>query len=60
MLGQDASHQCCLEATLQGLSCDTKKKEDQLFIWNGNKAGERMNVFSFALRLENSRKSLLE
>lgn len=33
---------------------------DQHFIWNGNKAGERMDVFSSALRLENSRKSLLE
>lgn len=37
-----------------------KKEEDQLFIWDGNKAGERMGVFSFALRLENSRKRLLE
>lgn len=37
-----------------------KKEEDQLLIWSGNKAGERLDVFSFALRLETSRKSLLE
>lgn len=57
---------CFPPALVEGSTSETlrhqkkKKKEDQLFIWDGNKAGERMDVFSVALRLENSRKPLLE
>lgn len=59
---------CFPPAPVEGSASETlrqkkkkkKKEEDQLFIWDGNKAGERMDVFSFALRLENSRKPLLE
>lgn len=58
---------CFSPAPVEGSASETlrhqekkKKEEDQLFIWDGNKAGERMGVFSFALRLENSRKRLLE
>lgn len=56
-------HQAALRGHLVTLG-ETKKKKrrggDRLFIWDGNGAGERTDVFSFALRLENSRKPLLE